>query len=78
MLESSGYMFLINENFNSPALIVKNTAIIPGSSMRFRSSTISIDVWRVGSTTLEPAELIGRLVFIREKSLETTIHRQFM
>ena len=52
MLKSSGYMLLINENFNSPALIVKNTAIIPGSSkllMRFRSSTISIDVWRGGS-----------------------------
>ena len=52
MLKSSGYKLLINENFNSPALIVKNTAIIPGSSkllMRFRSSTISIDVWRGGS-----------------------------
>lgn len=28
MLQFSGYKLLINENFNSPALIVKNTAII--------------------------------------------------
>lgn len=28
MLQCSGYKLLINENFNSPALIVKNTAII--------------------------------------------------
>ena len=28
MLQFSGYKLLINENFNSPALIVKNTTII--------------------------------------------------